>query len=112
VQREATGNFLKVESPVGKLARTFPLQIAATRKGQAACTLAGGIGYLPVTFTGLSDYRGFELLVDGQPLSQAVHGNDFWQTDYNETSHQWRVTYNIHRDGQGAARLELRKVTP
>ena len=65
---------------------------------------------MPVTFTGLNDYSGFELLVNGERLNQAVHGNDFWQTDYDEVRKQWRITYNLLRDGQGSSRLELRKV--
>ena len=73
------------------------------RKGRAACDLTGGIGYVPVTFNGLKDYRGFELLVDGQPLNQAVQGNDFWQTDYDASAGRWRLTYNLLRDGQGPA---------
>ena len=85
--------------------------MAVNGKQQAACTVAGGIGYLPVTFSGLSDYRGLELLVDGQPLNQAVHGNDFWQTDYDSQTHKWRITYNLLRDGLGTSRLELRKIS-
>jgi hypothetical protein len=109
VHREAVGNALAVTPQKSKVERNYPLTLAAARKQQAACTVAGGIGYLPVTFTGLSDYRGFELLVDGEPLNQAVHGNDFWQADYDSQSHEWRITYNLLRDGKGASRLELRK---
>ena len=47
--------------------------------------------------------------MDGQPLNQAVHGNDFWQTDYDASQGQWRLTYNLLRDGQGPTRLELRQ---
>ena len=108
VQREAAGNALKVTGKVGKVTRNYPLALTADAKGRAACDVTGGIGYVPVTFSSLKDYRGFELLVDGHPLSQAVHGNDFWQTDYDAGLGQWRLTYNLLRDGRGSSRLELR----
>jgi hypothetical protein len=108
VQREAAGNALQVTRRAGKVTRNYPLALMADAKGRAACDVTGGIGYAPVTFSGLKDYRGFELLVDGHPLNQAVHGNDFWQTDYDASQGCWRLTYNVLRDGQGPSRLELR----
>jgi hypothetical protein len=108
VQREAAGNALQVTRRTGKLTRNYPLAVTADAKGRAACDLTGGIGYVPVTFSGLKDYRGFELLLDGHPLNQAVHGNDFWQTDYDASQGRWRLTYNLLRDGHGPNRLELR----
>lgn len=110
VQREAAGNSLRITPCQGKVERSYPLSVAVDRKDRAACDIDGGIGYLPVTFSGLSDHRGYELLVHGQPLNQAIHGNDFWQTDYDPVRRQWRITYNILRDGQGPSRVELRKL--
>ena len=110
VQREAVGNALRITASKGKVERSYPLSVTVDRKDRAACDIAGGIGYLPVTFSGLSDYRGYELLVDGHPLNQAIHGNDFWQTDYDPARRQWRITYNILCDGQHPSRVELRKL--
>jgi hypothetical protein len=81
----------------------------ANAKGRAVCDVAGGMGYVPVTFTGLKDSRGFELLVDGRSLNQAVHGNDFWQTEYDAGHGRWRLTYNVPRSGPGQIRLELHR---
>lgn len=108
VQREAAGNALRVTQRAGKVTRDYPLALTVDSKGRAVCDIAGGIGYVPVTISGLNDYGGFELLVDGKPLNQAVHGNDFWQTDYDANQGYWRLTYNLLRDGQAATRLELR----
>ena len=108
VQREAAGNALQVTRRVGKVTRDYPLALTADAKGRAACDVAGGIGYAPVTISGLKDYHGFQLLVDGHPLNQAVHGNDYWQADYDAGQGRWRLTYNLNRDGQGPSRLELR----
>ena len=109
VHREAAGNSLKLSASKGRVNRSCPLSVTVDRKDRAACEISGGIGYVPVTFGGLRDYRGYELLVSGHPLNQAVHGNDFWQTDYDPTRRQWRVTYNLLRDGQQAGRVEVRK---
>ena len=61
----------------------------------AALTLAGGLGYVPVTFTGLPSNTGHKLIIDGQALDQATHGNDFWQTDYDAGTQRWSQTFNV-----------------
>jgi hypothetical protein len=33
--------------------------------------------------------------VDGKTLDQSVHGNDFWQTDYDAGTKTWSQTYNV-----------------
>ena len=109
VQREAAGNSLRITPSRGEVGRSYPVSVTVDRKDRAACEIAGGIGYVPVTFSGLRDYWGYELLVDGRPLNQAIHGNDFWQTDYDSEHKKWRITYNILRDDQRPSRLELRK---
>ena len=58
-------------------------------------TLTGGLGYVPVSFSGIGSPRGFTLTLDGQDLDQSVHGTDFWQTDYDPASRTWTLTYNI-----------------
>jgi len=54
--REAVRNSLAVVPHWGTLERLFPVQIQATNN-RAAFTVTGGIGSVPVTVTGLSDYR-------------------------------------------------------
>ena len=110
VQQEAAGNALQVTPIRGKVEKNYPLSMTVDRKDRAVCNLTGGKGYVPVTFSGLSDYRGYELLVDGHPLNQAIHGNDFWQTDYDPAHRQWRLTYNLLRGGQPPSRVELHKL--
>jgi hypothetical protein len=29
------------------------------------------------------------------PLDLSVHGNDFWQTDYDVVAKTWSLTYNL-----------------
>ena len=64
--------------------------------GQTAeVTVQGGVGYVPVTFTELTSPDGYALFVDNQRINQSVHGNDFWQTDYDPATQRWRQTYNL-----------------
>ncbi len=62
----------------------------------------GGIGYVPITFTGLKDYKGYKLSrQDGDkltPVEQGLPNTGFWQTDYDDVSQTWNITYNINLD--------------
>ncbi|NOU36812.1 MAG: hypothetical protein HOO88_08585 [Kiritimatiellaceae bacterium] len=98
VAREAIGNNLAVTVQAGTLTQTYPLAIGVTND-YAQFSVTGGIGYVPVTFSGLSAYQNPMLEerigTDWAVVDQAVHGNDFWQTDYNSTNLSWEITYNL-----------------
>jgi hypothetical protein len=100
--REAVGNNLAVTTQRGTLERLFPIQIQAINN-RAGFTVTGGLGCVPVTFTGLSDYRApvLEEKVGGawEPLNQAVNGDDFWQCDYNAEKGAWEITFTLKLDG-------------
>lgn len=95
VQREATDNALDVRAKTGTVLKPYPLILAVDDQQRAEVIVKGGVGCLPLTFTGLSQPRGYRLFVDGKPLGQSVHGNDFWQTDYDTATRSWRLTFNI-----------------
>ena len=107
VHREAIGNALRLQLQRGSLVRGFPLVIEVEAGERVEATVDGGVGWLPVTFTGLASHRGQTLRVNGQPFSQAVHGNDFWQTDYESERGRWSRTYNLPRDDGKPLRLEF-----
>jgi len=107
VHREAAGNALHLEARRGAVTRAFPLLVAV---GPGECVQAdvqGGVGWLPVTFTGLSRHRGYELRLDGRPFSQSIHGNDYWQTDYDPSTRAWSQTFNLPRNDRQPLRLEF-----
>ena len=62
---------------------------------------------MPVTFSGLEDYRGLSLhrACDGKVVEedQSVNGNDFWQTDYDPVQESWSITYNVNLDASVAS---------
>ena len=69
-----------------------------SQQDQVEFTLTNGLGYVPMTFTGLSLSRGYALFIDDQPLNQSIHGNDFWQADYDAESKTWSQTFNVPMD--------------
>lgn len=107
IQREAGGNARAVEIKEGTLERRFPDVGVKVKGDRASLTLTKGLAYVPVTFTGLSSPKGFTLLVDGNALDQSVHGNDFWQTDFEAITKTWSRTYNVPFDDQKAHVIEL-----
>ena len=97
IHREVVGNDRKVDLKVGQLVSVFPDIRVACVADKASYQLKGGLGYLPVTFINLSQHGGYVLKVDGEPVDQAVHGKDFWQTDYDPVSQTWSQVYNLPR---------------
>ena len=64
---------------------------------------------VPVTITGLRSPSGYTLSVDGRPVNQSVHGNDYWQTDFDSSTRSWSRTYNVPLTGKGTHRIQLSK---
>jgi hypothetical protein len=95
VRREAVGNDRRVEMKSGELTAIHPAITIRAKETAAEFTLAGGLGYVPVTITGLASPGGPVLTVDGRPVNQSIHGNDFWQTDYDADTRRWSHTFNI-----------------
>ncbi|MFQ5808094.1 MAG: hypothetical protein ACE5JM_00625 [Armatimonadota bacterium] len=102
VHREAVGNDLKLRALRGEILHAYPIKVRVDGDQSAELDVTGGIGFVPVTFTGLDDYRGYQLsLATGgqpEPIDQSVHGSDYWQTDYDPTAGTWAITYNVSLD--------------
>jgi len=109
IHREAVGNVRRVAVEAGTLEAVHPAVTVRAAGDRAAFKLTGGLGYVPITFDGLSRARAYLLLCDGQPVDQSVHGRDFWQTDYDPVQRCWSRTYNVPVDGAATHRLELRQ---
>jgi hypothetical protein len=101
ILREAAGNHPDFRATLGKLVATQPLEIRA-KGNRAGFIVRGGVGALPVTFSGLSGYRApvLEQRVgeEWRRVDQSVHGNDFWQCDFRPESDDWSITYTIRQD--------------
>jgi hypothetical protein len=105
IQREADGNDRVLDVLQGRLVQRYPDIRVAAEGDQARFRLKGGIGFVPVTFTGLSGHRDYQLLIDGKAFRQDVHGNDFWQADYDPARKTWSRTYNLPA---GESEIEIR----
>lgn len=107
VKREAFGNCREVEMKRGNLLRKFPDVRVQTSNEEASFTMKGGLGFVPVTFTGLQSPTGHILRVNGKVVNQGVHGNDFWQTDFDPESKTWSQTYNVPSGGSQSRRVQF-----
>jgi hypothetical protein len=109
IEREATGNDRQVTMTTGSLEGLHPAVAVRAQNGAAAWSLTGGIGHVPITITGLPAYRGWRLLCDDKPVNQSVHGNDFWQTDYDPSSRTWNLTWTVPATPGATRRFRLER---
>lgn len=109
IYREAVGNDLEVQvTRGGTLLRSYPIRIRSEGR-VVGFSVTGGVGYVPVTISGLPDVRGYrlEMKTNGAwvALDQSYHGNDFWQADYEPESRTWELTYSLPLDTPGDERV-------
>jgi hypothetical protein len=102
IHREAVGNDRRVDATRGTVQHLYPDVRVAVADGGAEFVLHGGLGHVPLTFTGLGSHRGGRLEIDGVRVDQSVHGNDFWQTDYDPQSGTWSQTFTVPCPGAGS----------
>ena len=109
--REAIGNNLKVSVNGGTLLNNYPI-IIQTDKQEVTVDIDGGVGFVPIRFEGLKQAKGYALyqVIDGKEvkLDQSVHGNDFWQTDYDVKTNRFKMTFNLLLDGLKASKWILK----
>ncbi|MBI5831591.1 MAG: LamG domain-containing protein [Armatimonadetes bacterium] len=103
VQREAVDNATEPTVAVGRLLRRRPLLVRADG-GRAEFGLRGGLGYVPVTLTGLARAGGvLEELVDGawRPVTQP------WQVDQDASDRSWQLTTTLPADDRADRRYRF-----
>jgi hypothetical protein len=100
VHREAAGNALEPTAERGTVVKPYPLVVAVDAAQKANVKVKGGLGHVPVTFTGLTQPRGHRLRVGGRVVNP-------WQTDWNPEKKQWHVVYNVQAPGARAVDMEF-----
>lgn len=112
VHREALGNALEVMATRGTVKRDYPLVIQVDGEQKAEFSVTGGVGYVPITFTHLDQHTGYDLMCDRgegwKKIDQTVHGNDYWQTDFNPATGLWERTLNVPLDTPGDERKTVK----
>lgn len=98
--QQAKYGSIEVAANVGEVTSSYPVMIKTVNEDTAAqFTLRGGLGYVPVQFTGLKSYKGYKLQVqkngEWEDVDQSVKGNDFWQCDYDYATKTYTRTYNV-----------------
>ena len=138
VYREAIGNDLAVAVSGGTLLKNYPVIIKVdsrpgTLPGRAAeradgkgsrptsragypdvvtVDIKGGVGFVPIRFENLAsnDYALYEVKEENEVLlDQSIHGNDYWQTDYDAASGRYTMTFNLPLDGKPSSKWLLKK---
>lgn len=105
VQREATGNHLKISASQGSVRQTYPVAVAVDREQRAAFVLEGGVGRVPITFLGLDQPGNYRLTVNGEPVTDG-------QTDWEPESRQWSHTYLVHAPQEKKLEIVFGKTVP
>lgn len=100
--REAIGNELELEVNGGTVLNHYPIIVHADQN-VVRVIIDGGVGYVPIRFEGLPSAAAQTLyqVIDGKevPFNQSVHGNDFWQTDYDAATGTFKRSFNLPLDG-------------
>jgi hypothetical protein len=102
VHREASGNALKAIAKRGVIAQSYPLVVGVDDGQRAQVTVQGGLGHLPVTFTGLKSHSGHRVLVNDKPVTH-------WQTDWHAATQCWQITCNVAVGSEREVKIVLEK---
>ena len=99
VHREADANRPMLQLPDGTKVRGWPLTVPVGASREIAFTLHGGLGWIPVRLTGLTQPNAAELFrvtrAGRERVAQGYATRAFWQTDYDVATGRWSVTYNL-----------------
>lgn len=116
----AMGVKTSTTAKTGTVVSEYPIRVATAGGSMAAggvaaeITVTGGISYVPLTFTGLPGYAGYQLqtLQNGNwvNVDQSVHGNDYWQCWYNPDLNSYELTYNVEHANNPSAQYSYRLV--
>ena len=96
----AEGNHDRLTATAGTLVQQHPFELAADEGATAAAfTFTGGLGRVPVTVSGLVRHDGWQLQRDVEgtwtAIDQSVHGDDFWQADFDAATGTWALTWSL-----------------
>ena len=97
--QQVVGGNISVTASKGTVLSQYPVAIKTVGGSIAAqFEMTGGLGYTPISFTGLQSFSGYQLQVKNngawEDVNQAVKGNDYWQV-YKANDGTYTLTYNV-----------------
>ena len=110
MQHLAQHNRLLIEASIGTIRQLQPVVLDAAQGATAVqFNLTGGLGYVPVTISGLARPDGWRLerrIGDAwERVDQSVEGNDYWQAYDRAASGNFDLTFNLPNRGTHEYRL-------
>lgn len=114
--RYAIGNKTTTTANVGTVTKQCPIYVACKQDADtvAEITVKGGMSFVPLTFTNLPTFAGYELQINDngtwKKVDQSVHGNDYWQSWYDSDTKTYELTYNVEHSGNPTATYSYRLV--
>ncbi|MBR3751127.1 MAG: hypothetical protein IKK58_05080 [Clostridia bacterium] len=108
----ASGGKHTVTARVGTVIKGTPAKVECVQSQSsgdvvAEITVKGGMGYVPLTFSGVKHYSGYELQKKNgdawEKVDQSTFGNDYWQAWYDDTLGTYELTFNVEHMGDGSA---------
>jgi len=112
VHREALLNTLNVViRHGGHIKNSYPVIIQAEGGTRIDFVIEGGVGIVPIRFDGLCNrhsklFRYTQNNIEKE-LHQEVHGNDFWQTEYDPLTCTYNLAFNVPLDGEPTSQWTL-----
>ncbi len=99
--REVNRHSIVASSATNTVNTSYPLTVE-TVGNTANVTLTGGLGYVPIVFSGMSEIVNPKLWCKHnncwELVDQSTWGKDFWQSDYNPETGLYDLIYNVNQD--------------
>lgn len=102
--RESSRNKMVAASATNAVNTNYPLTVTTTNNS-ANVSITGGIGYVPVVFSGLTNITNPQLWKSAgdcgdswEIVDQSLHGKDFWQVEVNAETGLFDLIYNVNQD--------------
>ncbi len=110
--REAVMNDINLEVKGGVVENNYPIVIQK-QADQIAVMIERAVGAVPISFKGLdsaTDYSLYQLMNQKWvKFHPEVHGNDYWQTDYDPSTQTYQISYNLPLDAVENSKWLLKK---
>ena len=107
IHRELTKNLKVTIISGGTITNNYPLIIVVDRTRDLQFTIEQGVGAVPIRFDNVESVH-CDLYCNDVKFKPEVHGNDFWQTEYDPTTHSFSHSFNVLLDNMSSSLFTLK----